>query len=197
MKKLIIIISCFLFVITSTYAKDSRKIFNSNGSDQKISMKIGDRELVVDSIYSVNFPDSVVLPTILRKSNDQKMYFQTMTEFMELFLRSYKIGKIDKRYILVLPWNDKESYPAFKIAVNDLKLVNNRDFGAKDMQAFESGVVYPVKEVLKNGKFINIADGIESTVFKNQYQGYLINTYDSPSIIESAVEAFYANRKTK
>ena len=149
--------------------------------------------------FSDRFSDDVLFVAEVPKSSTENEYFKKTTMIYRWFLKNYKMGSINKKNISLLLANDMENYPyLYKMSVNNLKLLNNRDFGSKDLMAFDDneGMVYPLKVILRKGKFINNNDSKADNSIKKKYSSFL-KSYDISPLIEGAVEAWYEKKKMK
>lgn len=142
-------------------------------------------------------PQNAVIQFALNKTKSEKKYFEKINFIFYNFLRNYKIGNTNKKKNLVLWTNDNRGL--FVISFDNLKLLNDRDFGAKDGKNLTNGkVVLPFKEVIRKGYFKATADekGIKKRFirFLNNYSVGLFETtvettyYHTPSTLKESKE---------
>jgi hypothetical protein len=194
-------VSMMMLSSISVFAsQDNKRIewnINKSQGDEKNSLSVvlpRDQVLKVQVFFSKHSPDSVILVANVKKLPSENEYFDAVTLVMRYFLKTYKIGKIEKREVVLLLNLNNDQLPLYHIATNQLKLLNNRDFGSKDMLAFEKSVVYPLKTILKRGKFTKEQKDEKSLT--KRYQKFLDN-YKMPGIIEGTIEAWFAKKKLK
>lgn len=149
--------------------------------------------------FSDRFDDDVVFVAEISKSHSEREYFTKISMIYKWFLKNYKIGSIHKKNLSLFLVNDRKDYSYFyRMSVNNLKLLNNRDFGSKDLALFDDngGMVYPIKVILRKGKFIKVSDKKSDVGVKKRYSTFLIK-YDISPLIEPLIESFYEKKKTK
>lgn len=202
MKKLILVMLLFLGVNVFADGIDDlkRSVLEITKNTKSIPIIFPEGKLDVQVFTSLeSTPDSLVILPSVKKSNSEKEYFTTLTIVYRWFLKNYKIGKLDKKNVVFLLESDMENYPyLFKLSVNNLKLLNNRDFGEKDLLAFndKGGMVYPIKMILKRGKFIKTGSFSDEQKVKNRYHSFL-NDFSISPLIEGTIEGWYEKKKTK
>jgi hypothetical protein len=198
-KKVVLgIILLISFVVTSYATESNRKVFSiKNPQEKALVIKVGEQSFTVNASYASSFPDSVLLPFGLKKSQTKNDFFTTLTMGMRYFLENYKIGEIDKKTIMVWMGADSKDFPfLYKINVNSLKMINNRDFGSKDLMAFEEGMVYPLKVILEKGIFIDLHSEKKDEKMTKEYKSFL-KSFEFPGLSEAMIENFYAHKKFK
>jgi len=206
MKKTLFIL---LFVISEIASAGGiiRKELNLTASKlandplRRISVKYGNgQEIMLPVYYHENNSDSVILIIDIDSSQSESKYFEAITYVIKSFLKNYKIESVNKKYIVFWLPNNQEKYThRYKVSVNNLKLLNNRDFGVKDFSSFnakEGIIFYPLKVILRKGTFISHDGSSTNEAIKERYSDFLKN-YDISPIIEGSIEAWYEKIKTK
>ena len=197
MKKIILAIFVFLSINIQASDEIERKTLNLTKNTDFI-IKFPEGNLKTSVGFHDKIPDSAILLfDFAKKSQSEKEYFEKLTFTYRWFLKSCKIGKSEKKNLTFIFNEDNYNY-TFKISVNNLKLLNNRDFGVKDLTAFDNGkgMVYPLKTILKRGKFFEIGSSLDyKKEFTNRYKSFL-NDY-SISMSETMIESFFKNQKIK
>jgi len=179
----------------------SEKDENSPNKDlRQIPVELGDGNSIPLTLYfSDSHTDSAILVFEIRKSKSEIDHFTAMTFVVKWFLKNYKIESVHKKNITFWHLNDKDKYSfMYKLSTNNFKLLNNRDFGVKDFTSFNEngGLVYPLKVILRKGKFININGSQADENIKKRYSKFL-TTFDISPLIEGAVEGMYEKKKMK
>jgi hypothetical protein len=179
------------------FDKIYRQTLNLTKSTKDFIIKFPEGNLEASLIFHDSMPNSAILMfDFSKKSQSEKEYFEKLTFTYRWFLKSCKIGESEKKNLIFIFKEDNYHY-AFKVSVNNLKLLNNRDFGVKDMTAFNDngGMVYPVKIILKKGKFLEIGSFTHNKKITSRYSDFL-NDY-SIAMSETAIESFYKHKKMK
>ena len=199
MKKVLLIILAFLFV--NVYAGDeltTRKFLkiNSEGKKyEKLPLKIGDRAFTIgikeyDTLIVVSFGGNVF--------SSENEFFELLTKYIHLFLMNYRIGHISTKKIYFQFNSEKYPY-ALRVSNNNLRLLENRDFGKKDFFISDDNkfVLYPLKAILNRGKF-KTPGGKDFTFDDNMTKRYkeFLSTYDI-DLTEGGLERIYRKSKIK
>ena len=159
-----------------------------------ISLKFYDNR-VNFSIALLNDNKTVAILVPNNKSKNKKEYFKALTISIRWFLKNWKIGKLKYKFVAFVLQGDFKKYPyLFVISSNNLRLLDNRDFGDKDLLAFNKSLVYPLKLILRRGKFIS--EGKENIAIKKDYSKFL-EKFDISPLIEGVIEAWYKKKKIK
>jgi len=193
MKKVLLVVMAFLFVNVQAGDELVRKFLEVKESEDFVALPLKFYEQDVEFKYLVSGNKErffIVMPS--RKSKSEKDYFTTMTVGIRWILKNYKVGKIPQHEIIFVLDGD----PAFAISKNNLRLLDNRDFGPKDLMSFDDngGLVYPIKLILRRGEFRGEGKDLEN--MKKRYSKFL-ETFDISPLIEGAVESWYEKKKTK
>ena len=197
MKKVILVIFVFLCMNVQANDEMERKTLNLTKNTKDFIIKFPDGNLKTYFLYNDRLPNSSLLSfDFSKKSQSEKEYFEKLTYTYRWFLKNWKIGKSEKKNLIFFFKENNYKY-GFKMSVNNLKLLNNRDFGVKDLSSFNDngGMVYPLKTILKKGKFIGGPLLDYKKEFTNRYRDFL-NDY-SISMTETAIESFFKNKKKK
>lgn len=196
MKKILFVLVAVL--LTQVYAGEKELvrrylIVKKSNNPVEIPIKYYDKNLKFGYLV---VDDKLVLLIPSRLSKSKKKFFTSLTTSVRWILKNYKFGKVSSKMVIFLLEGDKEKYPFFEISKNNLSLLDNRDFGAKDMTAFNDngGFVYPLKLILRRGKFIS--GGNEDINLKKDYSKFLEKFNISP-LIEGTIEAWYKKKKMK
>ncbi len=189
-----------LSVTTYAETKDesTRKTLNLDGNNKELSLASPFGLIQATLYFSDQTPTTAMLFTSLKESKTEDDYFKAITAFYMYFLRNYQIGNSIRKDFSLILMSDKDTFPyEFTISVNNLRLLNNRDFGTKDMVSYDNGgMVYPLKEILKKGRFIGSQNSNENQKLKIKYIEFL-SGFKYPGITESMIESFYKNKKQK
>lgn len=191
----------FVFLCMNIQASDEieRKTLNLTKSTKDFIIKFPEGNLKTSVMFHDIMPNSaIIMFNWSKKSQSEKEYFEKLTFAYRWFLKSYKIGKSEKKNLTFIFNEDNYKY-AFKLSVNNLKLLNNRDFGVKDLTPAlggSGGMVYPLKTILKRGKFLELEASLNyQKEFTNRYSTFL-NDY-SISMSETLIESSYKHKKIK
>lgn len=193
-----VVLIVLVFLLMNAYAGNelTRKFLKVKTSEDYVSLPIRFYDQNVKFQYLVSSNKEmlfILIPT--RKSKSEKDYFTSLTVSIRWFLKNYKVSKIPQKDIsFVLDGNTKDYQYAFVISKDNLRL-DNRDFGSKDLVAFndKGGLVYPIKLILRRGEFMGKGKNLKS--IKKQYSKFL-ETFDISPLIEGAVESWYKKKKT-
>jgi len=197
-KKSLLIICIFIF---SVNLQAGDKLIRRSLANVKIMNKIVPISLkfydnrVNFSIALLNDNKTVAILVPNNKSKNKKEYFKALTISIRWFLKNWKIGKLKYKFVAFVLQGDFKKYPyLFVISSNNLRLLDNRDFGDKDLLAFNKSLVYPLKLILRRGKFIS--EGKENIAIKKDYSKFL-EKFDISPLIEGVIEAWYKKKKIK
>jgi hypothetical protein len=199
MKRMILIIFVLLSINIQANDELKRDVLDINEKMFIIKFPEGNLDTYF-RFFNDMFPDSaVVIFDFGKKSKTKKEYFEKLTFTYRWFLKNHKIGKAKrKNLVFIFKETEKKYLYAFKLSINNLKLLNNRDFGVKDFTSFNDGkgMVYPLKMILRKGKFIKLDNSADyDKSFTDKYNKFLDNY--SISMSETAIESFFKHKKIK
>ena len=198
MKKVILVIFVFLCMNVQANDEMERKTLNLTKNTKDFIIKFPEGNLRTSLLFNDGPLDSSILSfDFSKKSQSEKEYFEKLTYTYRWFLKNWKIGKSEKKNLIFFFKENNYKY-GFKMNVNNLKLLNNRDFGVKDLTiAFSDndGMLYPLKTILKKGKFIGGPSLDYKEEFTNRYRDFL-NDYII-LMSETVIETHYNNKKKK
>jgi hypothetical protein len=200
MKKVLLVVLAFLFVNVQAGDELTRKFLHleETGKFEKFSLQFQNRSIAWFIKTSQQTEDIYIAPHA-NPSKSENQYFDILNTFISIFLENYKMGKISKKNIIILVQSDLDSYPyEFKISVNNLKLLDNRDFGRNDFDLADSRKkgLYPIKYILQKGKFIDLKSSTYLKDVTKRYRKFLTK-YEFPGILEGMVEFAYQKNKIK
>lgn len=195
MKKVLWVALVFLFVNVHAGDELVRKFLEVKKSENFVPLPIKFYKGNVEFKYLI-VGENFIIITPSQPSKSEKAFFTTMTIGIKWFLKNYMVGKIPQKMIIFGLDGDSRKYPMFEISKNNLRLLDNRDFGAKDILAFNDngGLVYPLKLILRRGNFTD--RGRKLANVKKRYSKFL-ETFDISPLIEGMVESWYEKKKTK
>ena len=192
----IFLILLLAFTFSNTQAKESkRKAFDIK--EHKFSISIFKKE-VPAKLFFPDIADEAVIQILLNDVKDEKAFYERQAFIFQHFLKNYKIGKTNGKKNLIFWIADDKYMSAFSISLNNLRLLNNRDFDTADGDKIIKGsLVYPIKTVIRKGKFKSSPDALTISTKKiNQnFQKYL-NDY-SFGLYETVFETEYLEKKKK
>lgn len=194
MKKVLLLMMAFLFV--NVQAGDTkRKIFNIE--EETFSISFMDNKIPA-KLFFPNNKDEAVVEVVLNDVTSEKKFYERLSFVYQYFLKSFKIGKTNGKKKLVFFISDKKYITAFQISLNNLRLLNNRDFSEEDGKKLTEGkFIYPIKAILRKGKFkvVPSALTISTNKLNSNFQKYLDN--HSFGLYETLFETEYLEKKKK
>ena len=200
LKKVLLVVLAFLFVNVQAGDELTRKFLEvkETGKFEKLSLQFQNRSIEWFIKTSQETKDIYIVPHA-NPSKSENQYFDILNTCISIFLENYKMGKISKKNIIMLVQSDLDSYPyEFKISVNNLKLLDNRDFARNDFDSADSREkgLYPIKYILQKGKFVDLKSSTYLEDVTKRYKKFLTK-YEFPGILEGMVEFAYQKNKTK
>jgi len=195
MKKVLLVVMAFLFVNVQAgdelTTRKFLKIDSAGKQYEELPLKVGNRKFMIgikeyDTFVIVSFGGNTF--------KSENGYFELLTKWIHLFLMNYKIGNISQKKIY-FTFNSKNYPNQFEISTNNLRLLENRDFGRKDFFISDDNkfVLYPLKTILNKGKFKT--SGTFDNDMTKRYKEFL-TTYDI-DLTEGGLERIYRKSKIK
>jgi hypothetical protein len=195
MKKVLLVVLAFLFVNVQAKDELTRKILNIEQKTFTISIMGHD---IPSKILFPNEKDDAVIQVVVNDVKSVKKFYERQSFIYQYFLKNYKIGKTNGKKNLVFWVNDEKYMSTFRISLNNLKLLNKRDFGDSDGKKLSNGgFVYPIKTILRKGKFTLVpsALSISKDKLNLDFQKYLDK--HSFGLYETLFETEYLEKKKK
>jgi len=198
MKKIILVI--FVFLCMNVQANDEIKRTTLNIEERTFAIKFSDTEIGTRIFFTKQEPENAIIQFLDIEVKTEKKVFAKICFLFQNFVQNYKIGETNKKKNLVFFTSDiNEKFPyAFYISFNNLKLLNNRDFGAttKEWKSFDNGgMVYPIRTIIKKGKFKIAGSSKNTDEVKQRFQEFLKDY--SFGLYETTIESSYLEMKKK
>ena len=167
MKQLItkFFITLFVLLLFFNYSyANNRKLFE--GNQKFIKTKYYGKIYIINWGVLSDTSDTLLLDLIIPENVDtskhsERTMIKDAINFFYQFLKQYKIGNVNKKYIGFGVCQLGHGYVydnVYRISVKNLKKLNNRDFGTKDLDNMDkkSVTVIPVKEIFKHMEILNV-----------------------------------------